>query len=163
MVFEVFHKNVSMKGYDSIQLDVKCGVPQGSTLGPLLFLIYINDFRYCFNKSTASHFAEDTCIMYSNKKIKSLETILNTELKTAATWLKWVKWVHAPPMKKCSLLDLHQLTDLNNNDPWFCPSCIASNLPFNDSNFFLFQYDILDKASDDLKLYPGESFTQFID
>ena len=72
-------------------------------------------------------------------------------------------------MKKCSLLDLHQftlLTDLNNNDPWFCPSCIASNLPFNDlndSNFFLFQYDILDKASDDLKLYPGESFTQFID
>ena len=60
----------------------------GSTLGPLLFLIYINDFRYCFNKSTASHFADDTCIMYSNNKIKSLETILNTELKTAATWLK---------------------------------------------------------------------------
>ena len=79
---------VSIKGYDSIQLDVTCGVPQGSTLGPLLFLIYINDFRYCFNKSTASHFADDTCIMYSNKKIKSLETILNTELKTAATWLK---------------------------------------------------------------------------
>ena len=67
--------------------------------------------------------------------------------------------------EKCSLLDLHQftlLTDLNNNDPWFCPRCIASNLPFNDlndSNFFLFQYVILDKASDDLKLYPGESFT----
>ena len=82
---------------------------------------------------------------------------------------KCSKWVHAPPMKKCSLLDLHQftlLTDLNNNDPWFCPSCIASNLPsndVNDSNFFLLQYDILDKASDDLKLYPGESFTQFID
>ena len=64
------------------------------------------------------------------------------------------------------LLDIHQfslLTDLNNNDPWLCESCSANNLPFNDindSNFFLL-YDVLDKASDDLKLYPDESFAQF--
>ena len=55
---------VSINGFDSCKLDVKCGVPQGSTLGPLLFLLYINDLRLSLNKSTASHFAEDTCIIY---------------------------------------------------------------------------------------------------
>ena len=71
-------------------------------------------------------------------------------------------------MKKCSLLNIHKfslLKDQNNIDLWFCPSCSAKNLPFNElneSNFLLFQNDVLDKASDELKLYSDESFTQFI-
>ena len=79
---------VSINGFDSSKLDIKCGVPQGSTLGPLLFLIYINDLRYCLTKSTSSHFADDTCIMYASKKMKTLETILNTDLKSVSEWLK---------------------------------------------------------------------------
>ena len=66
---------VSINGFDSCRLDVKYGVPQGSTLGPLLFLLYINDLQLSLNKSTASHFADDTCIT------KSLETVLNQDLK----------------------------------------------------------------------------------
>ena len=82
------HQYVSINGYDSSHLEIKCGVPQGSTLGPLLFLLYINDLRYSLQKSTASHFADDTSIIYSSNKLKTLETILNTDLKGISDWLK---------------------------------------------------------------------------
>ena len=78
---------VSINGYDSGELEVTCGVPQGSTLGPLLFLIYINDFRFSLDKCIASHFADDTCISYSSSKLKTIETIMNSELKRASEWL----------------------------------------------------------------------------
>ena len=79
---------VSINGFESSKLDVKCGVPQGSTLGPLLFLLYINDLNFSLKKSIASHFADDTCITYASKKMKSLETVLNQDLKLTSDWLK---------------------------------------------------------------------------
>ena len=79
---------VSINGFDSNIMEIKCGVPQGSTLGPLLFLIYINDFRLSIKKSVTSHFADDTCIFHSSKKLKSLETELNFDLKRCCEWLK---------------------------------------------------------------------------
>ena len=82
------HQYVTINGFDSSQLEIKCGVPQGSTLGPLLFLLYINDLRYSLKKSIASHFADDTSITFSSKKIKTVETILNTDLKSISDWLK---------------------------------------------------------------------------
>ena len=53
---------VSINGYDSSCLEIKCGVPQGSTLGPLLFLLYINDLRFSLRHAITSHFADDTSI-----------------------------------------------------------------------------------------------------
>ena len=79
---------VSLNGYDSEVKDLTCGVPQGSSLGPLLFLIYINDFRLCLNEAKSGHFADDTFILYSNKKLKSIETVVNTELKQVSSWMK---------------------------------------------------------------------------
>ena len=79
---------VSINGFDSEIKDVTCGVPQGSSLGPLLFLIYINDFRLCLSETSCGHFADDTFIIYNSKKPKTIETIINTELKLVVKWLR---------------------------------------------------------------------------
>ena len=79
---------VSVNGFDSEVKNVTCGVPQGSSLGPLLFLLYINDFRLCLSETSFGHFADDTFIIYNSKKAKTIETIINTELKHVVKWLR---------------------------------------------------------------------------
>ena len=68
--------------------EVECGVPQGSTLGPLLFLVYINDMNTVFNQCIVRHFADDTNILFHSKKPKTIETVLNFELKNIVDWLR---------------------------------------------------------------------------
>ena len=79
---------VSLKGFNSEVRDITCGVPQGSSLGPLLFLLFINDFRLCLSETSSGHFADDTFILYNSKKPKTIETIVNTELKQVVKWLR---------------------------------------------------------------------------
>ena len=79
---------VSVNGSDSSQLEIKCGVPQGSTLDPLLFLVYINDLRFSLRYDTPSHFADDTSIIYASKILKTIETNLNYDLKCVSKWLR---------------------------------------------------------------------------
>ena len=78
---------VTINGFDSDLKNIDCGVPQGSSLGPLLFLMYINDFRLCLEKTSCGHFADDTFIIYNSKKLKTIETVINTELKGVIKWL----------------------------------------------------------------------------
>ena len=61
------------------------GVPQGSVLGPLLFLLYINDIGYLNISGTLTLFADDTSIYWSGNKL-SVENIINTDLKTIKHW-----------------------------------------------------------------------------
>ena len=79
---------VNINGFDSDMKDLTCGVPQGSSLGPLLFLLYINDFRLCLERTSCGHFADDTFIVYNSKKAKTIETVINTELKEVIKWLR---------------------------------------------------------------------------
>ena len=79
---------VSINGYDSSCLEIKYGVPQGSTLGPLLFLFYVNDLRFSLRHAITSHFADDTSIIYASKITKTIETNLNYDLKCVSEWLK---------------------------------------------------------------------------
>ena len=56
----------SINGYDSNCSSMKFGVPQGSVLGPLLFLIYINDLNKAIKFSVVHHFADDTNLLVSD-------------------------------------------------------------------------------------------------
>ena len=73
--------------YISDKEQTQCGVPQGSVLGPLLFLIYVNDIQYSSNKLDFFLFADDTNLLYADKNLKSLETIVNKQLEYICDWL----------------------------------------------------------------------------
>ena len=64
---------------------LSCGVPQGSILGPLLFLLYVNDMPLAV-KSDLLLYADDTCLMYTGKDIKTIEEQLNTDLSSLCDW-----------------------------------------------------------------------------
>ena len=78
---------VFFNGISSEVKEITCGVPQGSVLGPLLFLIYINDLPNISEKLKFFLFADDTNIYYESNDLQSMEKIINEELKNLTLWL----------------------------------------------------------------------------
>ena len=76
-----------VNGIQSEFKPITTGVPQGSILGPLLFLLYINDLPNCLTSTTPGMYADDTQITASAETINELENILNFDLKNLHTWL----------------------------------------------------------------------------
>ena len=78
---------VSINGFKSDTKSLRHGVPQGSVLGPLLFLIYINDLNLAIENSKVYHFADDTNLLHINDSPKQTEKCLNRDLKSIHNWL----------------------------------------------------------------------------
>ena len=78
---------VSINGHISNQASVKYGVPQGSVLGPLFFLIYNNDLNLAIKFCKVHHFADDTDLFHFSKLVNKLNKYINLDMKNQTGWL----------------------------------------------------------------------------
>ena len=79
---------VKLNSHKSSVLPITCGVPQGSILGPLLFLIYINDLPNALQYTKPMMYADDTNIFYSGTNIDEITSTFNSDLMSLAQYLK---------------------------------------------------------------------------
>ena len=66
---------------------IQAGVPQGSFLGPILFLLYMNDIESCSKLLSFILFADDTNIFYSNNCLKTINKVIQAEINKVTEWL----------------------------------------------------------------------------
>ena len=78
---------VSRNGYESGLATINCGTPDRSVLGPLLFLLHINDLNKAIKFFKIHHTADNINISCLSNSIKRLITIVNADLKYLANWL----------------------------------------------------------------------------
>ena len=85
---------VSYQNTKSSYENVICGVPQGSNLGPILFILYMNDICFTSSPLKIISFADDTTVFYSNDDISVLYDTVNRELNEVCNWFKCKKIYH---------------------------------------------------------------------
>ena len=79
---------VDYKGITSKEHNINYGMPQGSVLRPLLFILYTNDLPNTLTVSKSILFADDTTIYYSHSNLNTLYTNLNKDLQILNDWFK---------------------------------------------------------------------------
>ena len=115
-----------INGFLSRNGKITCCIPQGSILGLLLFLIYINDLPNCLNSTTPCLYADDTQIFTSSRDPAELAYNLNSDLENIMDWLTLNKLqfhsskskfmvIGSKPSLKSKAVDLHSSITINNN------------------------------------------------
>ena len=79
---------VSIKNCSSSITNITLGVPQGSVLGPVLFILYINDMYRSSNQMRFVHFVDDTTVFASDSDINDVHATVNRELVGVDDWLR---------------------------------------------------------------------------
>ena len=77
----------SINGVNSTPASIRCGVPQGSILGPLLFIIFINDLPNVITNCTTFMYADDTAIFSASKSFNDIQVTLQNDLNNVSDWL----------------------------------------------------------------------------
>jgi hypothetical protein len=104
---------VSINGTNSIAKDITSGVPQGSSLGPLYFLIYSNDIVNAIIKSNNILYADDTTIYFSGDSIEDIQKVINEELQNIYLWTCENELVLNSLKTKCMLFTTQPHPPLN--------------------------------------------------
>ena len=109
---------------------VTYGTPQGSCLGPLLFLIFCNDLQLHLIHLRAIQFADDTTLYMSHRKVQYLEYCINNDLRRVEDWF-WANKLTLNAMKTVAMI--FNCNKKNVNEPWDTTKSINSiQLVLND-------------------------------
>ena len=123
-------QRVVLNGQSSSWLNINAGVPQGSVLGPLLFLIYINDLPENL-VSVSKLFADDTCIFSTVSNIKKSSEDLNRDLTTINNWaFQWKMNFNPDPTKQAT-----EVIFSRKNKPVNHPTLYFNNSPVTSAPF----------------------------
>ena len=80
-------QSVCVNGIVSEPQKIDFGVPQGSTLGPLLFIMYINDISHVIRYSNVEQYADDTLLYFASDDVNIIESNLSSDLDGVTQWL----------------------------------------------------------------------------
>jgi retron-type reverse transcriptase len=105
---------VKINGYTSTYLSILMGIPQGSILGPVLFLLFINDLPNCITKCECNLFADDTILYTQSSSLDEAESQLQNDIDNLMTWLD-LNRLHVNASKSsCMVLSTrHNVGDIN--------------------------------------------------
>ena len=96
---------VDLDGKDSDYLDVNLGVPQGSILGPILFLIYMNDINKCDLNAKFPKFADDTTVLVAGETVEKAAELMNKTLINVDLWFRRNKLNLNPSKTRCMIFN----------------------------------------------------------